>query len=181
MHQHGSLAPAGSEPDFTVTQLQQYIKYARTLKPTLSDAAARKLVQFYRELRHQGASDSSSGSYRVTVRQLEAMIRLGEARARVDLDSVIGVKHVVEARRLLKKSIIHVDHEDVNVDVLEDDELDDEIARAAEAAEEQLAAEQAAGETLRGAVRVSACSYHKYTKVTTSLIYKIRSQEATHG
>ena len=183
MHQHGSLARSGSEPEYTVTQLQQYIKYARTLKPALSDAAARKLVEFYRELRHQGASDANSGSYRVTVRQLEAMIRLGEARARVDLEQVISVKHVVEARRLLKKSIIHVDHEDVSIDVLDDAFDDDDLARQAEEAEEQLRAErgEGGGSTLEGAKRVSACSYQKYQKVTRSLVIHIRSQEAEHG
>merc|ERR1719271_2377003 len=33
IHQHGSLAHSEREPDFSVTQLQQYIKFARSLKP----------------------------------------------------------------------------------------------------------------------------------------------------
>ena len=94
IHQHGTLAHSGSEPDYSVTQLQQYIKYARSLKPKMSPEAARKLVEYYRELRQASESDAQTGSYRVTVRQLEAMVRLGEARARVDLAGTIGVKHV---------------------------------------------------------------------------------------
>ena len=116
IHQHGTLAGRDAEPEHSVTQLQQYIKFARTLKPRLSPEAARKLVEYYRELRQQGESEANTGSYRVTVRQLEAMIRLGEARARVDLESVISVRHVMEARKLLKSSIARVEHEDVDVD-----------------------------------------------------------------
>ena len=63
----------------------------------------------------QDYSDASTGSYRVTVRQLEAMIRLGEARARVDLSEKITKRHIQEARRLLKESIMHVSHDDVDV------------------------------------------------------------------
>ena len=147
IHQHGTLVGHGAEPEYSVTQLQQYIRYARTLKPRLSPEAARKLVEFYRELRQQGESDANTGSYRVTVRQLEAMIRLGEARARVDLEPVISVRHVVEARKLLKASIARVEHEDVDVDeALADDQFDDEIARQADEAERRAAAESGAAD-----------------------------------
>ena len=67
----------------------------------------------------------------MTVRQLEAMIRLGEARARVDLECTIHVRHVQEARRLLRESIAKVDHDEVDVDVFADDALDEELARQA--------------------------------------------------
>jgi DNA replicative helicase MCM subunit Mcm2 (Cdc46/Mcm family) len=43
------------------------------------------------------------------VRQLESMIRLAEARARLELQEVINVAHVREAARLLKMSIVHVE------------------------------------------------------------------------
>jgi DNA replication licensing factor MCM6 len=57
----------------------------------MSAEAAQKLVEYYRELRQASESDAHTGSYRVTVRQLEAMIRLGEARARVDLEGTVQV------------------------------------------------------------------------------------------
>ena len=43
------------------------------------------------------------------------MIRLGEARARVDLSEQVTEHHIKEARRLLKESIMHVSHDDVDV------------------------------------------------------------------
>ncbi len=74
IHQHGSLTLSADEPEFSVIQLQRYIKYARALKPKMSPEAARKLVEYYRELRQVSESDSHTGSYRVTVRQLEALM-----------------------------------------------------------------------------------------------------------
>ncbi|PHH63727.1 hypothetical protein CDD81_5492 [Ophiocordyceps australis] len=83
------------EPEFSTEQLQRYIRFARTFRPEFTDDAKELLVQKYKELR---ADDAQGGvgknSYRITVRQLESMIRLSEAIA---------------------KSIISVEHDDVDV------------------------------------------------------------------
>ena len=52
-------------------------------------------------------------STRVTVRQLESMIRLSEAYARLGLETEITEKHVREAHRLLSCSIIKLEKGDV--------------------------------------------------------------------
>lgn len=46
------------------------------------------VVQLYRELR-QADSNGSVSAYRITVRQLESMIRLSEAFARVELKDIV--------------------------------------------------------------------------------------------
>ncbi|KAL3921140.1 MAG: hypothetical protein SGPRY_005003 [Prymnesium sp.] len=177
LHQTGK-APQYGDSEYTTSDLQRYIKYARSLSPKLSDAAARKLVAYYRDLRQQDYSDSSTGSYRVTVRQLEAMVRLGEARARVDLSETIEERHIKEARRLLKESIMHVSHDDV--DVINQDEFDAEIAHQAEAAEAQLNQERKHQE-LSGAKKAETCTYQKFKKVERSLVVYIRSHEGETG
>jgi hypothetical protein len=46
---------------------------------------------------------------RITVRQLESLIRLSEARARLDLSPTVTHQHVIQAANLLKQSFVGVD------------------------------------------------------------------------
>ncbi|GJQ10215.1 hypothetical protein GpartN1_g2006.t1 [Galdieria partita] len=104
-----------SATPFSQEQLKRYIKYARTLHPQLTEEANQLLVHYYQRLRQ---SDSQGGktSYRITVRQLESMIRLSEALARLHLDDQVHPKYVREAARLLKNSIIHIECEDISLE-----------------------------------------------------------------
>ena len=200
VHQHGSAHAAEVEPAFTTLELQRYIRYARAIKPTITDEAARKLVGFYRDLRQSDVTDGASGSYRVTVRQLEAMIRLSEARARVELSPRIEVRHVLEAKRLLKQSIIHVTKDDVPFD---GEDFDEELNRQAEEAEQQAARQAAAAQeggaeggegaegggggaaaaakAPAGTAKASTVSYDKYQKVQRSLVAYLRGHERAEG
>jgi len=75
------------------------------------------LVEKYKELR---ADDAQGGigrnSYRITVRQLESMIRLSEAIAKANCVTEITPEFVREAFNLLRQSIISVEKDDVEVD-----------------------------------------------------------------
>jgi len=108
-------------PEFSTEQLQRYIRFARTFKPEFTPEAKELLVQKYKELR---ADDAQGGigrnSYRITVRQLESMIRLSEAIAKANCVEEIAPHMVVEAFNLLRQSIISVEKDDVEVD--DDDE-----------------------------------------------------------
>jgi DNA replication licensing factor MCM6 len=53
-------------------------------------------------------------SWRITVRQLESMIRLSEAMAKMACSDEVLPKHVQEAFRLLNKSIIRVETPDID-------------------------------------------------------------------
>ncbi|KAH7569745.1 hypothetical protein JRO89_XS06G0259700 [Xanthoceras sorbifolium] len=79
-----ALAPA-----FTTAQLKRYIAYAKTLKPKLSLEARKLLVDSYVALRRGDSTPGTRVAYRMTVRQLEALIRLSEAIARSYLDSQV--------------------------------------------------------------------------------------------
>lgn len=103
-------------PPFTTEQLQRYIRYARTFKPKMTKRARKYLVEKYKELRADDAQGLGKNSYRITVRQLESMIRLSEAIARSNCVHEITPEFVNEAFNLLRQSIIHVDHDDIEVD-----------------------------------------------------------------
>ncbi|CAI5511797.1 unnamed protein product [Closterium sp. Naga37s-1] len=82
-----------------VATLTAYITYARTrIHPELSDEAAEELVNAYVELRGRG---SGRKVITATPRQLESLIRISEALARLKLASTVTHEDVTEARRLL--------------------------------------------------------------------------------
>ncbi|TAQ88775.1 hypothetical protein B7494_g2900 [Chlorociboria aeruginascens] len=109
------------QPEFTTEQLQRYIRFAKTFKPEFTPEAKELLVQKYKELRSDDAQGGiGRNSYRITVRQLESMIRLSEAIAKANCVEEITPSMVIEAFNLLRQSIISVEKDDVEVD--EDDE-----------------------------------------------------------
>ncbi|KAJ4888735.1 DNA replication licensing factor MCM6 [Raphanus sativus] len=67
---------AALSPAFTTVQLKRYIAYAKNLKPKLSPEARKQLVKSYVSLRGGDTTPGTRVAYRMTVRQLEALIRL---------------------------------------------------------------------------------------------------------
>ncbi|KAL9027072.1 MAG: hypothetical protein Q9196_004350 [Gyalolechia fulgens] len=105
------------QPEFSTEQLQRYIRFARTFKPEFSPEARRLLVAKYQELRNDDAQGGvGRNSYRITVRQLESMIRLSEAIAKANCVEDVTEEFVREAWGLLRMSIISVEKDDVEVD-----------------------------------------------------------------
>ena len=87
--------------------------------------ARTKLVEAFKALRSNDAVPGSSSVYRITVRQLEALIRLSEALARVHHRKQVLVADVREAQRLIKASVHSAGDGDVVMDLpagLEDPE-----------------------------------------------------------
>ena len=75
------------------------------------------LVEKYKELRTDDAQGGiGRNSYRITVRQLESLIRLSEAIAKACCLSEITPDFVREAFNLLRQSIISVEKDDVIVE-----------------------------------------------------------------
>eukprot|EP00914_Ancora_sagittata_P022436 GHVO01044626.1.p1 GENE.GHVO01044626.1~~GHVO01044626.1.p1 ORF type:complete len:768 (-),score=146.52 GHVO01044626.1:116-2419(-) len=92
-----------------VDKLKQYIKYCRQrCSPRLSAAAAKKLENYYVEVRDNCRKDSRKqrDQIPITVRQLESLARLAESLARMTLTREVSVQHVEEAIRLFQLSTI---------------------------------------------------------------------------
>ncbi|KAJ3353646.1 MCM DNA helicase complex subunit mcm6 [Entophlyctis luteolus] len=106
----------GLTPPYSTTQLQNYLKYTRALKPKMSGEAADLLVSQYRNIRQADATGVNKSSHRITVRQLESMIRLSEALAKLFCSPTVDVSHVREASGLLKKSIVRIEGDDIRLE-----------------------------------------------------------------
>uniref|UniRef100_A0A667Y9T7 DNA replication licensing factor MCM6 n=1 Tax=Myripristis murdjan TaxID=586833 RepID=A0A667Y9T7_9TELE len=109
---------------YSLDEIRRYLLFARQFKPKISSESEEFIVEQYKRLRQRdGSGGVSKSAWRITVRQLESMIRLSEAMARMHCCDEVQPKHVKEAFRLLNKSIIRVETPDVN---LEQDELEEE-------------------------------------------------------
>jgi replicative DNA helicase Mcm len=111
-HFAGELAASGSpdqevhaasyplSPTIEVELLRKFIAYAKRINPVLSEDAKQQFIDYYVGLRKQGGEGSPIP---ITARQLEALVRLGEASARmrlsrrVTLDDAKRVIQIVEA------------------------------------------------------------------------------------
>ncbi|XP_062337994.1 MCM6 minichromosome maintenance deficient 6, like isoform X2 [Osmerus eperlanus] len=108
---------------YATDEIQRYILFARQFQPKITHEAQEFVVDQYKRLRQRDAGSSKS-SWRITVRQLESMLRLSEAMARLYCSDEVHPKHVKEAFRLLNKSIIRVDSPDISFDQDQPDSQD---------------------------------------------------------
>ena len=93
-----------SHSDFLV-----YADHARGIEPHLSEEACEMLAEAYRDLRMEKTRSVTHKMFRYTTRQLESMIRLSEAVARLHLDHVVRPAHVSTVLTLMKSSMSHTD------------------------------------------------------------------------
>lgn len=87
--------------------LTSYIQYAKeNFLPAMTEVAKQELVKSYVEMRRLG-DDSRASEKRITAttRQLESMIRLSEAHAKMRLSNTVDLIDVKEAVRLIKSAI----------------------------------------------------------------------------
>ncbi|OQS05577.1 DNA replication licensing factor MCM6 [Thraustotheca clavata] len=157
--------------------LQRYIKFARTLNPVITDDAKRMMVACYRRLRENDVTSNgqSNIAYRITVRQLESMIRLSEALARLDLEENVLVEHVQEAYRLLNKSIIHVDTENIELDVPTLPEKEDQNEQKDE--EVEILSTSSTTPSKQVETEAGSISFERFAVVQKALALFIREKE----
>ncbi len=90
-------------PKITGALLKKYISFARqNIFPVLSDESLHEISDYYVALRDQGRKE---GAYSATHRQLEGLIRLSEASARVRLSDNVERRDVERAIRLVRTSL----------------------------------------------------------------------------
>jgi len=87
------------EPPVQKDLLRKYIAYSRRkCHPVLTDEAMKRIVDYYVDLRKRG----SGGSVPLTPRQLEGLVRLSEASAKVRFAKGVEIQDADRAIRLLE-------------------------------------------------------------------------------
>ncbi|MCD6371826.1 MAG: minichromosome maintenance protein MCM [Candidatus Aenigmarchaeota archaeon] len=82
---------------------RKYVAYARkTCHPTMTEEAAKVLKEFYLALREKSGEDSPIS---ITPRQYEALMRLAEASARIQLRDKVTKEDALRAIRLMSVSL----------------------------------------------------------------------------
>ncbi|KAJ9148301.1 DNA helicase [Pleurostoma richardsiae] len=105
IHMGGRGIEEQPESEIPVEKMRRYLSYCRSrCAPRLSEAAAEKLSSHFVSIRKQvHASEmeaNSRSSIPITVRQLEAIVRITESLAKLTLSPVATEQHVDEAIRL---------------------------------------------------------------------------------
>jgi len=103
LHKRG-VAPA--ESPVPPNLLRKYISYTKNIKPQLTEEALQRLKDFYLEMR--SASETEGTPIAITARQLESLVRLAEARARVAFRKEILAEDAEAAIRIMGLSLKEV-------------------------------------------------------------------------
>ncbi|PWA38956.1 DNA replication licensing factor Mcm6 [Artemisia annua] len=174
-------------PTFTTAQLKRYIAVAKSKKPKLNAEARQILVDSYVALRKGDTAPGSRVAYRMTVRQLEALIRLSEAIARCHLDDEVHPRHVRLATRLLKTSVISVESTEIDLtefqdDIQEENQEDGDIggngAAQPSGADADMTNEHPENAEVPGAKKLVITDEY-FQRVTQALVMRLRQHEET--
>eukprot|EP00931_Biecheleriopsis_adriatica_P091202 TRINITY_DN650_c0_g1_i1.p1 TRINITY_DN650_c0_g1~~TRINITY_DN650_c0_g1_i1.p1 ORF type:complete len:754 (-),score=176.32 TRINITY_DN650_c0_g1_i1:265-2526(-) len=123
LHSGGSQQEE-TQPPLSVLELRKYISYCRSkCAPRVTPEAQEVLKNHYVTIRK--AMKSERATIPITVRQLEAIIRIAESLAKMELREDADVGHVEEALRMFTVSTLdsaNRDRNGVGIDILTEDE-----------------------------------------------------------
>lgn len=162
------------DPPFTAEQLRRYINYARTFKPIMTRDARSYMIEKYKELRHDDIQGFNKSTYRITVRQLESLIRLSEAIARANCVDEILPSFVAEAYDLLRQSIIRVDVDDIEI---EEDEYNKNVPVHQNHQENVVSPSFSPHDNSTREKTKITISYEKYVEMMNIIVRKIAEQD----
>lgn len=111
----------GAESIIPRELLKKYVAYSKQkVKPTLSDEAVKELKGFYVQLRNAPvSSDSALKPIPISARQLTALIRMAEAKAKSRLSPVVTIEDAKAAIEIMRYYLMQVgyDYESKTFDI----------------------------------------------------------------
>jgi replicative DNA helicase Mcm len=93
------------EPSIPLPLLKKYISYAKHIRPVITEEASKRLQDFYLQMRTRETRESPVA---ITARQLESLVRLAEARAKVACRKEVTIEDAQGAILLMQKSLRQV-------------------------------------------------------------------------
>ncbi|MBL7054278.1 minichromosome maintenance protein MCM [Candidatus Woesearchaeota archaeon] len=113
--------PDMGEPEIPTDLLRKYIAYTRQkINPELSDGALEEIKKYYVELRNQEVTEEGAArAIPISPRQLEALVRLSEAFAKIRLGAKVTRKDAKNAIDLLQYCLreVGLDPETGKIDI----------------------------------------------------------------
>jgi len=102
--------PDIEEPEIPTELLRKYFAYARQkINPVLSDSAIEEIKKFYVEMRNKEvAEEGAARAIPISPRQLEALVRMAEAYAKIRLSEKVTKKEARQAIELLQHCLSQV-------------------------------------------------------------------------
>jgi len=92
--------------------MRKYIGYSKRIRPILSDDVVKRFGEFYLKMRTASTDEGEASAISITARQLESLVRLSEARARVHLRKEVTVDDAEAVIALTRRSL-----EQVGIDI----------------------------------------------------------------
>ena len=117
---HQNAAQEKKEVAISTEMIRKYIAYAKqNCRPVLTDDAITEIQEFYVKMRNSGGNDDSIKSVPISARQLEGVIRLAEASAKVRLKKVVDVEDAKRAMNLVQFCLTEIatDKETGKIDI----------------------------------------------------------------
>lgn len=133
IHMNGVADQADAEGEIDLERMRRYIAYCKArCAPRLTPEAAEKLSSHFVAIRKHVAQvereQDERSTIAITVRQLEAIIRISEAVAKVTLSPHATEEHVEEAIRLFRFSTMNA-VESGNIEGMTRGELQEEVQK----------------------------------------------------
>ena len=102
-------APQDQEPELDTKFIKKYISYARQhSSPILTNSAIDEIEEYYINMRNSGSKDGGVPVVPISARQLEALIRLSEASAKLRLSDKVTKKDARVAIEILDYCLTNI-------------------------------------------------------------------------
>jgi replicative DNA helicase Mcm len=102
--------------------MRKYISYSKQIKPVMTEEVITSFRDFYVRMRTASLEGGEASAISITARQLESLVRLAEARARVHLRDEVTVEDAEAVIALTQRSLeqvgIDVTTGEIDIDIL---------------------------------------------------------------